>query len=401
MALLPVETALARMLEGIPPPESERVAIAAAAGRVLARDLAALHTQPPFDASAMDGYALAGMLGGEAGSVWTVIGESAAGRALAGSVREGEAVRIFTGAPVPRDCGTVVIQENVARDGNRITLTERAAPGANIRPSGGDFAKGDVLLGRGRRLDAASLMLAAAMGHGDVAVARRPVVAILATGDELVLPGTVPGADQIVSCNPVGIAALVEAAGGIARPLGIAPDRLDAIGERIRAQRDADVLVTIGGASVGDHDLIGPALSEEGIELAFWKIAMRPGKPLLYGRLGPTRVLGLPGNPASALITARVFLVPLLHALTGAAPDGRVRETAVLTAPLETNGPRLHLMRGKLGQTDGGALTVTPLRSQDSSLLCVLAEADCLIRRAPDAPALAAGDVVTVERFGG
>jgi molybdopterin molybdotransferase len=238
------------------------------------------------------------------------------------------------------------------------------------------------------------------MGYGEVPVARRPVVAILATGDELVPPGTLPGPDQIVSSNPVGLAALVTHAGGVPRLLGIAPDRMEALEERIGAALDADVLVTIGGASVGDHDLVGDALKNEGMDLAFWKIALRPGKPLMFGRLGATRVLGLPGNPVSALITARVFLVPLIGALLGEARDAEARETAILTVPLDANGPRLHLMRAKLGRNGAGTLTVAPMPSQDSSLLSALAVADCLIRREPGAPAAAAGDAVVVERLG-
>jgi molybdopterin molybdotransferase len=399
MALLPVATALARVLDGIDPPPEETVPIGDANGRVLTRDLSARLTQPPFDASAMDGYAVFGDGAASVGDTWTVIGESAAGRAHSAAAGPGEAVRIFTGAPVPAGCGTVVIQEDVSRTGDTIVAIDGTRAGANIRRAGNDFSEGAVLLKRGRRLDAHTLTLAAAMGYGEVPVARRPVVAILATGDELVAPGTLPGPDQIVSSNPVGLAALVAQAGGTARPLGIAPDRMDALAERIGAARHADVLVTIGGASVGDHDLVGPALKNEGLELAFWKIAMRPGKPLIFGRLGPTRVLGLPGNPVSALITARVFLVPLIQALLGEARAARVRETAILTTPLEANGPRLHLMRATLGRDANGALTVTPSQSQDSSLLAALVEADCLIWREPGVAAADAGEAVTIERL--
>lgn len=399
MALLAVETALARVLADIPQPEAEAVPVGEADGRVLAGDLAARHTQPPFAASAMDGYAIHGAGAAEPGQRWRVVGESAAGRRYAGVVGAGEAVRIFTGAPVPPGSGTVVIQENVAREGDAIVATAATAAGANIRPEGGDFAAGDVLLRRGRRLDPHALTLAAAMGHGTLPVARRPVVAILATGDELVAPGSLPGPDQIVSSNPVGIAALAARAGGTARLLGIAPDRLEALGAEIVAAQGADVLVTIGGASVGDHDLVAPALTRAGGTLDFWKVAIRPGKPLMFGRLGPTRVMGLPGNPVSALITARVFLVPLIHALLGRPPGEAAPETAILTAPLAANGPRLHLMRARLGRRADGALTVAPMPSQDSSLLAALADADCLIRRAPDAPAAAAGEAVEVERL--
>ncbi|HRN83762.1 MAG TPA: molybdopterin molybdotransferase MoeA [Hyphomicrobium sp.] len=399
MALMPAETALARVLEGIGPPDEEIVPIGQAAGRVLARDLAATLTQPPFNASAMDGYAVYGADAVSPGDRWTIVGEAAAGSAFAGTVGPGEAVRIFTGAPVPTACGTVVIQENVSRDADALTANEPTQAGANIRLAGNDFAEGDVLLSRGRRLDAYSATLAAAMGHGEVAVARRPIVAILATGDELVPPGIAPGPDQIVSSNPVGLAALVARAGGVPRDLGIAADRRDALAERIAEARDADILVTIGGASVGDHDLVGPVLKEQGLDLSFWKIAMRPGKPLMFGRLGVRRVLGLPGNPVSALITARVFLIPLIHALQGEEPEARVPETAILAAPLEANGPRLHLMRGKLGRRADGALTVAAVPSQDSSLLAALSRSDCLIRRVADAPALPAGEPVEIERL--
>lgn len=399
MSLLPVETALERVLADIGLPAEEQVAIADGCGRVLTQDLAAKLTQPPFAASAMDGYAVHGSGDAPVGDAWTVIGESAAGRGFAGAVGPRQAVRIFTGAPVPTGAGTVVIQEDVSRAGDTITAIDATQGGANIRSAGVDFSAGEVLLRRGRRLDAHTVTLAAAMGYGAVPVARRPVVAILATGDELVAPGTVPGPDQIVSSNPVGLAALVTEAGGVARHLGIAPDRMDALAARIADARDADILVTIGGASVGDHDLVGAALQREGLDLAFWRIALRPGKPLMFGRLGAMRVLGLPGNPVSALITARVFLVPLIHALLGAPQDARVMETARLTAPLDANGPRLHLMRAKLGRDAAGALTVTPLPSQDSSLLSALAEADCLIWREPDTAAAAAGECVQVERL--
>ena len=399
MALLPVATALAQILDGIPPPDEETVSIFEADGRVLTQDLEARFTQPPFPASAMDGYAIFGDAVAAVGDRWTVVGESAAGRGFSGAVQSGQAVRIFTGAPVPAGCRTVIIQEDVSRDGDAIVATCATSAGANIRPQGNDFRAGDVLLARGTRLDPHALTLAAAMGHGEVPVARRPVVAILATGDELVPPGAHPGPDQIVSSNPVGLAALVQRAGGLARHLGIVPDRMGALRDRIREARQGDILITIGGASVGDHDLVGPALREEGIELAFWKVAIRPGKPLMFGRLERTRVLGLPGNPVSALVTARVFLLPLIRALLGMPPQPNDIETAVLTRGLDANGPRLHLMRAKLGRDASGALAVAPMPSQDSALLSALVEANCLIWREPDAAASAAGDAVRIVRL--
>jgi molybdopterin molybdotransferase len=399
MALLPADTALARILDGVEPLALEMVPVAEADGRVLARDLAATLTQPPFNSSAMDGYAIFGTDASSSGDRWDVVGVSAAGRGFSGVVSPGQAVRIFTGAPVPAECGTVVIQENVTREGDVIVATDATAAGTNIRAAGVDFKAGEVALRCGRRLDPHTLTLAAAMGHASLPVVRQPVVAILATGDELVPPGTAPGPDQIVSSNPVGLAALVARAGGTVRLLGIAPDRIEVIGARIREACDADVLITIGGASVGDLDLVGPALNQEGIALDFWKVAIRPGKPLMFGRLGETRVLGLPGNPVSALITARVFLLPLIDALLGVPRETHARETAILSQPLEANGPRLHLMRAKLGRRDDGVLTVAPMPSQDSSLLSALADANCLIWRAPDAEAAAAGTPVEVERL--
>jgi molybdopterin molybdotransferase len=310
-----------------------------------------------------------------------------------------EAVRIFTGAPLPEGADTVVIQENTKREVDDVIVVEGAQPAANVRARGIDFTEGQILLRAGRVLDAHALTLAAAMGHGDLAVRRKPAVAILATGDELVPPGTMPGPDQIVSSNPIGLAAIIAKAGGTARHLGIAKDTTDAIEAKIAEAAGADVLVTIGGASVGDHDLVAPALRAQGMALDFWKVALRPGKPLLYGRLENSRVLGLPGNPVSALICARAFLVPLIRALLGTSGPAIKRETARLVGSLETNGPRLHFMRATLARTDDGELTAEALPSQDSSLLSALAAADCLIVRAPDAPSASPGSEVEIERL--
>jgi len=398
MALLPVEDAVKRILSGLPAPAAETVPIEEAFGRVLASDLAARLTQPPFDASAMDGYAVQARDATQ-GSRLDVIGVSQAGRGFDGGVGRGQAVRIFTGAPLPEGADTVVIQENVSRDGDVILIQVPVTAGANVRRAGIDFTQGQVLIRAGRLLDAHVVTLAAAMGHGDAQVTRRPVVAILATGDELVSPGTVPGPDQIVSSNPIGVAALVREAGGVPRLLGIAGDTEAEITAKVEDGRAADVLVTIGGASVGDHDLVGRVLKAQGMDLEFWKVAIRPGKPLLYGRLGATRVMGLPGNPVSALICARVFLMPLVRALAAAPSGAQSRTEARISVMLEANGPRLHLMRGVYQANADGQLTVAPLASQDSSLLSALAASNCLIVRTPNAAACAPGDLVEIEKI--
>jgi molybdopterin molybdotransferase len=399
MPLLSVEDALSRILDGVAPTASETVPLAACAGRILSAGVAAKLTQPPFHASAMDGYAV------QASDVATlpaklgVIGEAAAGHGFRGTIKPGECVRIFTGAPVPAGADAIVIQENTSRDGSVVTVTDGIPDPAHIRRCGADFAEGDVLLGAGRRLDARALTLAAAMGHGALPVRKKPCVAILATGDELVAPGIRPGPDQIVCSNPFGLAAMILAAGAEPQHLGIAGDTRDAITEKLAMAVDADVIVTIGGASVGDHDLVAPALKERGMALDFWKIAMRPGKPMLFGRIGIQRVLGLPGNPVSSLVTGRVFLVPLLHRLLGVSVSEQVRETAILAHPLEANGPRAHYMRARFEAGRQTSQRVVMLPDQDSSLIAPLANADCLVVRAPGASALPAGAEVEILRL--
>jgi molybdopterin molybdotransferase len=397
MALLAVETALARMLDGVEPTNSESVDLLAAAGRVLACDLAAHLTQPPFDASAMDGYAVRAADVATLPTTLRLIGEAAAGHAFSGSVGAGEAVRIFTGAPVPAGADAIVIQENVAAEGTIIQVVEGKPDAEHLRRRGGDFREGEAPLKAGRRLTARDVTLAAAMGHATVPVRRRPGVAILATGDELVPPGETPRADQIISSNPYGLAAIVAAAGGKPRLLGIARDTRESLAEKIAAADGADVLLTIGGASVGAHDLVVPALEAAGMTLDFWKIAMRPGKPMIFGRRGASqRIVGLPGNPVSSLICTRVFVVPLIARLLGDAAPASAPRAALLAAPLEANGPRTHFMRGNFVAGEGGAPRVAAARSQDSSLLTPLAAADCLIVRPADAPPAAVGDTVAV-----
>jgi molybdopterin molybdotransferase len=397
MALLPVSEALQRMLDGIEPPAVQTVSIYNAEDRVLARDLEARLTQPPFAASAMDGYAVRGADLGESGTRLKLIGTSSAGHGSKQFVGPGQAVRIFTGAPLPPGADTVVIQEDVVPEGDDVVLYEVPRTGANVRHAGGDFREGHIGLSAGRRLDARALTLAAAMGHSEVPVARKPVVAILATGDELVPPGTPPGQDQIISSNPVGLAALVRKAGGDPHLLGIARDTEESIISRVTGAGNVDILVTTGGASVGDHDLVAPVLTKLGMQLDFWKVALRPGKPLIFGRLGKTRMLGLPGNPVSAYICGRLFLAPLIHALLGERGSAPDRRSARITHEMGANGPRLHLMRAICHRAADGTLEVTALSSQDSSLVSALSEASCLIIRDPDAPALGAGKLVEIE----
>jgi molybdopterin molybdotransferase len=393
MALLSVSEALARVLDGLTPLDAEHVPLDDAQGRVLAEDLRALLTQPPFDASAMDGYAVRGEDVATLPASLRLIGEAAAGAGFGGKVGRGEAVRIFTGAPVPEGADTIVIQEDVDADGATITV-KAAEHYRHIRPRGQDFKEGEVLLRAGTELKPRQLMLGAAMNHASLPVRRKPKVAILATGDEVMPPGTELAADQIVSSVPAGLAALVRAAGGEALSLGIAKDDPDSLATLARAGSAADILVTIGGASVGERDLVASALKPEGLVLDFWKVAMRPGKPLLYGRMGSTRFLGLPGNPVSAFVCAHVFLKPMLRRLLGAS-DEATELMAVLGADLEANGPRQHYIRATSTFGDGGRI-VTALPAQDSSLVAALVLADCLIVRAPDAPAGDAGDPVKI-----
>ncbi|MFM9942111.1 MAG: gephyrin-like molybdotransferase Glp [Hyphomicrobiaceae bacterium] len=396
-AALTVEAALARILADARTTTSlDNRNLLDAAGCVLAAPLVARLTQPPFNASAMDGYAVRAADVASLPAVLNVIGEAAAGHGFRGRVEAGEAVRIFTGAPVPDGADAIIIQENTRRDGTRVTVTEGQIDPEFVRPRGGDFAAGQTLIPSDRRLTARDLTLAAAMGHGALTVRRPPAVAILATGDELVPPGIIPGPDQIVCSNTFGLAALVKAAGGEPRLLGIAGDTRASLEAHVAQAAGADILLTAGGASVGDHDLVAPVLTAQGMTLDFWKIAMRPGKPLMFGRLGPQMVLGLPGNPVSSLICARLFLVPLIRALLGLQPEPHRPLSARAAVKLGANGPRTHYMRATSRLALDGAREVTPVRSQDSSLMSPLAEADCLIVRPIAAPAIPAGSEVPV-----
>jgi molybdopterin molybdotransferase len=397
--LLPVADAIVRIVSGVTPVAAELVPIADAGGRTLADELTARRTQPPFPASAMDGYAVRAA-DAVSGARLRVIGMSAAGAGFGGSVGSGEAVRIFTGAPVPNGADAIVIQEDTQvepPDGVVVRAAVRA--GRYVRPAGLDFHEGQALLDAGRRLGPRELALAAAMGYGALHVRCLPRVAILSTGDELVPPGATPESAQIVAASAPGIAALVTAAGGEPHDLGIARDHPAALAAAIDKARSlaADVIVTLGGASVGDHDLVGPVLAERGMELGFWRIAMRPGKPLMFGTLGATRVLGLPGNPVSSLVCALLFLMPLVDALLGR-PLRDPSEAAVLAADVAANDTRQDYVRATLAFGSGLPL-VTPLPTQDSSQLATLARADCLLIRAPDAPAATAGSACRIIRL--
>jgi molybdopterin molybdotransferase len=396
-SLLPVDEALARLLDEAEPREAETVPLADAAGRVLAEPLKALRTQPPFPASAMDGYAVRAADVAQVPARLTVTGMAAAGRLFTGAVGRGEAVRIFTGAPVPQGADTIAIQENVKKlGGDAIEVFETVAKGRHIRTVGLDFQDGQTLLDRGRVLDAAALALAAAANHPSLPVVRKPLAALIATGDELLPPGSTPGPDQIIASNAYGVAAIAREAGANVLDLGIAPDDVEAISALVGKAMDAkaDVIVTLGGASVGDHDLVHQALTGLGMELDFWKIAMRPGKPLMSGRLGATRCIGLPGNPVASLVCSLLFIKPLLAKLGGRPHEDHVAD-AVLGAPMAENDTRQDYVRSRIERTADG-LVATPFAIQDSSMLRLLADAGGLIIREPFAPAAQAGEACRV-----
>ncbi|MDM9628079.1 molybdopterin molybdotransferase MoeA [Rhizobium sp. S152] len=399
MSLLPVAEAQERLLSRANSIKAiEKAPLAQASGRVLGLDLKAKLTQPPFDASAMDGYALAAADAPVIGSELTVIGSAAAGHAFEGRLGRGETVRIFTGAPVPDGADTILIQEDAEKIGeNRIRTTFDVAPGRHVRPRGQDFAEGETVLQAGTRLDFSGVTVAAAMNHPDLPVYRKPVVAILATGDELVQPGSQPASAQIIASNTFGIAALVRENGGEVVDLGIVPDRQDAIEKAISMARMAgvDVIVTLGGASVGDHDLVQATLLRAGMQLDFWRIAMRPGKPLMVGSLGDTYVLGLPGNPVSSLVCGLLFLEPLVRRLASLPAVDRIT-TAEAATTLNANDQRQDYVRARLLRSESGALRAEPFGKQDSSMMKTFANADCLIIRPPHAPKLKAGGACPV-----
>jgi molybdopterin molybdotransferase len=401
VALMPVIEALSAVLAGAEPLPEEMIALDAAHHRVLARDVAALRTQPPQAMSAMDGYAVRSADASAVAARLKVIGEVAAGRPFEKTVGKGEAVRIFTGGVVPEGADAVIIQEDTVVEDGGITITEAAIAGRHIRPAGVDFRKGDVLLARGTRLTDRDLSLAAGMNYAELPVRRRPKVAILATGDELVMPGSAPGPGEIVYSNGYALRALARQEGAETIDLGIAADTVEATTLGIRRARDsrADILITTGGASIGDHDLVKQSLEAEGVTMAFWRIAMRPGKPMMHGRLGAMRVIGLPGNPVSSYVCGFLFLVPLIRALAGRTDVHHAHGTALLGRDVAANDIREDYLRARLEVRKNGDLIATPVDHQDSSLLANLAAARALVIRLPFAPAALAGSPCDILRL--
>ena len=391
MTLVPVAEVQAAIVSGVEPLDAETVSIFKAAGRILAEDLRAKLTQPPFAASAMDGYAVRAVDIASIPACLKVIGRSAAGHGFNGEVGAGEAVRIFTGAPVPAGADTIVIQENTKAAGNgTVEILEPSSLGEYVRPQGYDFSEGEILLAAGIELQSRQLMLAAAMNHATVPVRRKPIVAVLANGDELVQPGQLPAADQIISSIPAGMKAAIAAWGGAPLLLDLARDSKESLAACVRDGQKADVLLTIGGASVGEHDLVRGTLEDMGARFEVLRVAMRPGKPVMFGFLGSQRILSMPGNPASAVICARVFLKPLLDRFLGRQRSDEPR-TVRLAVPVEANGEREHYMRAQLS-----GVGVAPIGDQDSSLMNAFAKADCLLVRPARGPALPAGSLVPV-----
>ena len=395
-ALIPVAEARTRIVSVLDPVPSETVALAAAAGRVLAEDVRARLTQPPVAVSAMDGYAVRAEDVAGAPATLKVIGAAPAGAAYAGAVGPGQAVRIFTGGPVPEGADAIVIQENTTASGEGVTVRVGAPAGRYIRPAGLDFHADEVGLAASHVLTARDIGLAAAMNVPWLRVHRRPRIALLATGDEIVRPGDHVAANQIVSSNGPALAALVAANGAQPMDLGIARDDRDSLQAAAAQAEGADLLITMGGASVGEHDLIQSALAETGLEIDFWRIAMRPGKPLMFGHFRGTPMLGLPGNPVSSLVCGLVFVIPAVRALLGLLPEGPHLVAAVLGRDLTENDEREDYLRATLANDGAGPPRATPYEKQDSSMLSTLAQAECLVVRPPRAPAASAGEAVAI-----
>lgn len=387
--MISVDEALGHVFALAQPLGTETVPLRQAAGRVLAKPVVASRAHPPFATSTMDGYAIA-TESVRIHDTFQVIGEAAAGHRFDGDVAAGQAVRIFTGAPIPPGTMRVVIQEDTRHIGSRISISSDPNSSLYIRPDGADFKVGSMIAAP-RLLSPSDVALIASMNQVEILVSRKPVVALIATGDELVMPGEAPGADQIIASNALGLAAMVEAAGGIARVLPIARDKVGSLQGVFDLAKGADLVVTIGGASVGDHDLVGQVAEMRGMERAFYKVAMRPGKPLMAGQLEGSAILGLPGNPVSSIICGRIFMLPMMAAMQGLPAKAPERMTALLGAAICRNGPREHYMRAR---RSGDRVVVADC--QDSGLLSVLADANALVVRPPNDPAKTAGDVVDV-----
>jgi molybdopterin molybdotransferase len=397
--MISVDEARRRISNALAPLPAESIGVSDALGRVLASDVVARVTQPPAAVSAMDGYAVRGSDVATAPVNLTQIGSVPAGAAFRGTVGPGQCVRIFTGAPLPDGADTIIIQEDTHATGDRITVKEAAPTGRYVRAAGLDFKSGVTGIPAGRVLGVRDIGLAAAMNHPWLSVHRRPRVAILATGDEIVMPGDPIGPSQIVSSNAIALSAFVSAWGGIPVNLGIAPDSVESLQKMAAGAAGADMLVTTGGASVGDHDLVRSALGAKGLAIDFWQIAMRPGKPLMFGKIGDTPMLGLPGNPVSSLVCAIIFLRPALDRLLGLGDAGLHFQPAVLGSDLPANDRREDFLRAELTLGQDGRHIATPFPKQDSSMLSLLARAGCLLRRLPNAPAAKEGDSVEILPF--
>jgi len=394
--MISVEEAMVRVTAAFAPLPGEEVSLENALGRVLAEDVHATVSHPPADVSAMDGYAVRAGDVAETPASLTVMGEAPAGGCYEGEVAPGEAVRIFTGGTVPRGADAVVMQENTERDGATVTINKSSGPGTHIRPQGQDFKSGDRGLAAGRRLGPHDIALAAAMNMSHLSVRRKPRIAVLSTGDELTPPGETPGPDHIPGSNGPALVAFIESRGGEAVDLGIAPDDEGALASLAAGAKGSDAFVTSGGVSVGDHDIVHNALGPCGLEVDFWGVAMRPGKPVMFGCLSDTPFFGFPGNPVSTLVCAVVFLGAAMDAMLGMAGRGSGEIPVRLACELKSNGKRQDFMRVRLSHDTEGNLTATPFPKQDSAILSVLAEADGLLIRPPLAPAAKAGDLASV-----
>jgi molybdopterin molybdotransferase len=399
--VISVEDALERILANLPVMPPEQIGLTDALGRVLAEDVAARLTQPPLAVSAMDGYAVRAADVASVPATLRIVAEVPAGRYVEREIGPGETARIFTGAPLPPGTDAIVIQEDTTRDGDAVTVTESCESGNYVRPAGLDFRAGEVLLEAGRVLSARDIGLAAAMNVPWLRVRRQPRVAILATGDEIVLPGEATGPTRIVSSNSFALDGLIRISGGIPVSLGIAADNEDSLRRLAEAAHGVEFLVTTGGASVGDHDLVQSVLGRVGLSVDFWQIAMRPGKPLMFGRFGDVPMLGMPGNPVSSMVCAILFLRPALTAMLGVSDRERRRDFALLGCAVEENDRRQDYMRATLSWDADGNRIATPFARQDSSMFSRLAMADCLVVRPPHAPAADAGSRVEIVPLGG